>query len=68
MRTESPSIKFRGALARAIEQVYHRREPGKDVSGTIPCTWCSAKVSFTVMPSGMSRGHCAGACGVRWLQ
>lgn len=68
MRYESPSLKFRGAVAKAMADVYERRQRDKDVTGTIPCPWCKARVSFTVFPSGKSHGQCSAACGVRWLQ
>lgn len=69
MRFEPPSTKFRGALARTMNKVYEQRKPGGDVVGQVECEWCrKGKVSFTVFPSGLSRGQCAGNCGVRWTQ
>lgn len=67
MRYESPSLKFRGAVARAMSEAYERRQPGKDVSETMKCPWCKSTVSFTVQPTGRSRGQCSSGCGVRWM-
>jgi hypothetical protein len=60
-RYEPPSIKFRGALARTMAAVQEQRKADEDVTGKVPCQWCTGKVSFTVFPSGASRGRCAGA-------
>jgi hypothetical protein len=68
VRYESTPIKLRGATARAMAQVFDRRQKGQDVAGRIPCTWCKGQVSFTVFPSGMSRGACDSRCGVSWVQ
>jgi hypothetical protein len=70
MRFDPPSIKQRGALAKAVNQVYERRDERnrQDVSGRIPCTWCTGQVSFTVFPSGLSFGSCTSGCGIRWTQ
>lgn len=66
MRFEPPSLKFRGAVARAMAAAYEHRKRDEDYSGRMQCPWCKATVSFTVTPSGISRGQCSAACGVRW--
>jgi len=61
MTYQSISIQFRGQIARAMAEVYQRRQQGQDVTGQLPCPRCRSSLSFTVFPSGMSRGRCAQA-------
>ena len=69
MRFEVPSIKKRGAIANAMAAAHKQRKTGGDVTGKIPCPWCrGGSVSFTVSPSGMSRGRCNSGCGIEWAQ
>jgi hypothetical protein len=67
-RFEVPSLKFRGAIARAMGEVHEHHDRRRDISGTIACPWCKASLRFTVLMDGKSRGTCTGSCGVRWVQ
>lgn len=68
MSFESPTIKFRGFVARAVAAAHARRDPGQDVSGTFDCPRCHSTVRFTTLMDGKSRGTCAQAGCVRWVQ
>ena len=68
MRYEPPTLKVRSAIAHAMAQVYERRQPDRDVAGSMPCPRCRSTLSFTVYPSGMSRGRCAQAECLSWDQ
>lgn len=68
MSFNPPSIQFRGFVAKALEQAFLRRDPGKDVSGTFPCPRCHSPVNFTTLMNGLSRGTCLSSGCLRWTQ
>lgn len=65
MRHESPTIAWRGKVARLIAQVHDQKPAQGEHSSTIRCI-CGATVHFNIQSTGISRGHCSAGCGVRW--
>jgi ribosomal protein S27AE len=68
MRFEPPTIKERGQVVAAMTAVQQHKPAHGEASGRIRCPRCGAGLQFVVMASGLSRGHCAAACGIRWCQ
>ena len=68
MTYQGTTVAFRGQVAKAMAEVYERRQPDRDVAGSMPCPRCRSTLSFTVYPSGMSRGRCAQAECLSWDQ
>lgn len=67
MTYTSPTIAWRGKVARLLAQVQeHKPEQGERAS-TLRCI-CGATLHFNIQSSGISRGHCSAGCGVRWCQ
>lgn len=63
--TASPTIAWRGKLARLDAQVQQHRPQQGEYTGRLRCI-CGAALNFTIQANGSSRARCAAACGVRW--
>lgn len=68
MRFEPPTIKQRGQVALAIAAVQQHRPEHGEATGRIRCTRCGGALKFTIMANGLSRGQCASASCIRWVQ
>lgn len=62
-----PTIKQRGQLARLRADVQSQKPPHGELAGKLRCA-CGATLHFNIQSTGLSRGHCAAGCGVRWTQ
>jgi hypothetical protein len=60
-----PTIAWRGQLALLRAQVQHERPEQGERAGTLKCV-CGATFHFQIQSTGLSRGFCTAACGVRW--
>ena len=66
-RFQPPTIAQRGQIANAMAAVQKQRPKVGESKGSIPCTRCSGRLSFTVLASGISRASCnTGGC-IRWV-
>jgi hypothetical protein len=65
--TPSPTIAWRGKLARLRAQVQQHKPEHGERQGRLRCV-CGAAFTFTIASNGLSRGHCAAGCGARWVQ
>lgn len=63
----SPTIAWRGKLANLVAAVQRQRPEHGEKAGTMRCS-CGATLHFNVQASGISRGRCSAACGVRWCR
>lgn len=61
----TPSISWRGKLAKLVAQVHtHKPEEGER-AGTMKCI-CGATLHFTIASTGRSSGQCSAGCPARW--
>lgn len=67
MAYTSTTIAWRGKLANLVAQVQQQKPTQGERTGTVRC-FCGAPFHFTIESDGRSRGHCAAACGARWVQ
>lgn len=65
MRHESPTIAWRGRLARLRADVQQEKPSQGERQGTLRCV-CGATFHFNIQSTGLSRGHCSAGCGARW--
>lgn len=64
---QSPTIAWRGKLARLMADVQREKPAEGERAGKIRCI-CGATLHFTIDQAGRSRGHCSSGCGARWSQ
>jgi hypothetical protein len=64
--TPTPTIAWRGKLVRLVAQVQQQKPEQGEKAGKMKCI-CGATVHFYIQSTGISRGHCAAGCGVRWF-
>lgn len=65
MSNQSTAIAWRGKLANLVAQVQQHRPQHGEKAGTMRCV-CGATLHFNIQSTGISRGFCSAACGVRW--
>lgn len=65
MHYASPTIDWRGRLARLRADVHALKPQHGDHQGTLRCI-CGASFHFHIQSTGISRGHCSAGCGARW--
>ena len=66
-RFDPPSIAQRGKLAQLVAAVQQQKPQQGEKAGTLRCA-CGAPLHFNIQSTGISRGHCAAGCGMRWAQ
>lgn len=67
MHYQSPTIAWRGKLARLMADVQREKPQDGQRSGRIRCI-CGSTLSFTIASTGKSSGQCSASCGARWDQ
>lgn len=66
MRHEVPTIAWRGKLANLVAQVQQQKPQHGERTGSLRCI-CGATLTYNIQATGLSRGQCSAACGVRWV-
>lgn len=65
-RFQPPSLKQRSQVIAAMTAVQQHRPEHGEASGRLRCPRCGSSLQYVIFSNGISRGHCAAACGVRW--
>ena len=66
MRYEPLTLRQRSQVISAMAAVQQHRPEHGEASGRLRCPRCGSSLQFVIQSNGLSRGHCAAACGVKW--